>query len=1156
MGTYNVEGIKANHLIINSELEGMDLLLLQEHWLYAFEKDQMNTLLKGWENEIRSVDDEDHISPAARPPGHGGVAVIWRPWLNPHITRLDEGNTRVLPMLLEHQDSKVCLINCYLPSGNAPSAITRFEEDISLLHTIVRKYISTHTVLLAGDLNADLFNRKTRKEVLLQSLIDDTGLTNANSKISHLFTFHHKSHQGSKSHLDYLLCSGPNVIQNLNVIQNCPVNGSAHDPVLATLAGEKFQPSKPKAIPAPPRKVKWSEGNPVLYKVNLDREIAKFNLDLLNVEDAIVVLNKVILAAEAAAFPSISPKQPKGPRKPYYPELAEAVAASKLSHHLWKRAGEPDENHPLSKQRRADSKRVRAVQRRHETEKTHKLYTDIMNSFEGDRRVFHKLLKHKHGNAGPDMALKLEGRLVYDADAQREAWAQYYEDLAQSNQQDPDRDLVVEALRWIHSPENDIHEVTGEQVAAAVKRLNSGKAADSEGLQAEHLKFASYTTHQCLAVIINKIFASRSIPSMSKSGYKLPIPKKGKDLLLRENFRGITITALLGKLIEHLLLEIGGPKLKAHISHLQFGFEKGKSPTMATLCLTEAAAHSRDSKQNLYVTTLDAVKAFDVVNHSILKQKLHNSGVRGQLWALLDNLYCDCSEVIKWKGELSRKYRVSQGVRQGGIISTALYKEYINDLLITMQQAGLGVSIGDIYIGIPTCADDVLLMACSESEMQAMMNAADDYASRHQYKLHPTKSTLTQLIGKAKSSLQLQGSWHLGKSPIPVSDSIEHLGLVWRAGQLCPDIKLKIDLARRTAYMLIGHGLHGKDGLNPIISAQILNTQVLPRMLYGIEAAVINKKQITDLSGCYRTLLRQYQGLPERCAGPAIFILSGTVPAEAHLHMRSFTLYGNICRLPEEAPLKRLALRQLAEPDSSHSWFVYLRELAAIYSINLVAACLMPWPKEGWKRYIKTTIVGYWRNRLLHEATHMTSLCWLDLDMCSSADQPHPLWSTAMYRKDQVPKAGIRARLITGTYNLQAKVASYSQKKADPTCMLCHQEAEDMPHFLLRCPKLEETRKMQITRLTDLLIEADCLPQTDEEWCRCILNGGGGVLAKETLSKNNVHNVELDSQEDSYKLWARDINFICNEICYTLHKQRDILTDVLLGGGSIKGGCP
>ena len=211
-------------------------------------------------------------------------------------------------------------------------------------------------------------------------------------------------------------------------------------------------------------------------------------------------------------------------------------------------------------------------------------------------------------------------------------------------------------------------------VTLAIRSLNSNRAPDLNNMAAEHLKGAPPDVLDTLLLAFNTIAHTSEIPIEMKSGYKLSIPKKGKSTLLCTNHRGITITSIFGKVLEHLILGRTKTKFGDHQSDLQFGFSEGMSPVMASLCLTEAIAEAHESRRGLVVACLDAQKAFDVVDHNCLRLKLDSIGIKGKLWLLIDNLHLDINEVVKWKGHFSDGYTVKQGVRQGGILSTYLYK--------------------------------------------------------------------------------------------------------------------------------------------------------------------------------------------------------------------------------------------------------------------------------------------------------------------------------------------------------------------------------------------------------------------------------------------------------------------------------------------------
>ena len=72
---------------------------------------------------------------------------------------------------------------------------------------------------------------------------------------------------------------------------------------------------------------------------------------------------------------------------------------------------------------------------------------------------------------------------------------------------------------------------------------------------------------------------------------------------------------------------------------------------------------------NVYSCFLDASKAFDRVNHSVLFDKLVKRGVPLYLvrlivcWYIVQNMY------IRWNNTMSDSFSVTNGVRQGTILS-------------------------------------------------------------------------------------------------------------------------------------------------------------------------------------------------------------------------------------------------------------------------------------------------------------------------------------------------------------------------------------------------------------------------------------------------------------------------------------------------------
>ena len=180
------------------------------------------------------------------------------------------------------------------------------------------------------------------------------------------------------------------------------------------------------------------------------------------------------------------------------------------------------------------------------------------------------------------------------------------------------------------------------------------------------------------------------------------------------------------KLILIRLLE----KVNVEQSDLQFGFTNDLSPSMSALICSEVINEAKVQARSLYLVTIDTRKAFDVVNHVILKKTLFDEAIAPDLWNVVNDLYSEMSSRIKWQGELSDNFSINQGVRRGRIFSPHLYKMYVNPLLGEMKRIARGAPIGTIYTGTVAVADDFLFLSNCPDEHQIMLNLSGFFFRR------------------------------------------------------------------------------------------------------------------------------------------------------------------------------------------------------------------------------------------------------------------------------------------------------------------------------------------------------------------------------------------------------------------------------------------
>jgi len=117
------------------------------------------------------------------------------------------------------------------------------------------------------------------------------------------------------------------------------------------------------------------------------------------------------------------------------------------------------------------------------------------------------------------------------------------------------------------------------------------------------------------------------VPEDWREASVTPVFKKGKKVD-PGNSRLVSLTSILGKIVEHLILEviINQVEEKEVISSSQQGFSKRKSCLTNLIDFYDGMTGWVDEGRAVDVVYLNFHKAFDTVSHNILLGKLKNMG--------------------------------------------------------------------------------------------------------------------------------------------------------------------------------------------------------------------------------------------------------------------------------------------------------------------------------------------------------------------------------------------------------------------------------------------------------------------------------------------------------------------------------------------------
>ncbi|CAC5365528.1 unnamed protein product [Mytilus coruscus] len=446
------------------------------------------------------------------------------------------------------------------------------------------------------------------------------------------------------------------------------------------------------------------------------------------------------------------------------------------------------------------------------------------------------------------------------------------------------------------------------------------------------------------------------------------------------------------------------------------------------------------------------MKAFGVVSHIIVLDKLYETGVHPKIWTIVKNLYNGMTSKVRWAGGISDNFKILQGVRQGGILSPLLYKIYNNNLLMELQMSRLGFRIGNIYMGCPTCADDIALLSRDTNELQCMLSTLHRHSLQDRVTIHPTKTKA--VVFSRSNSIKSSLTWKLGDSDISPTKQTVHLGILrseLKENVLNIEDRISISEGQCMPYLVQAS------------TAQM--SYVIPKLLYGLEVLPLNNSQLDILKRFHISNLRRFQTLPTRTATCIVYLLLGALPIDAEIHKRHLSLLHNILTC-NNTTIRNLMLRQRAvNGDNCDSFFGRIQENLEFYKLPDIDSLLLEQPsKLAFKYQCKCAIQKTWTNLLKAEIDNKSTLKYINANVLAIGT-PRTLWKSLRSMVSEVKMGITKARMLTGTFMTQATRYKFKIENVDHICQLCAIYSEDIKHILLECPALHSVRQLYYSRL-------------------------------------------------------------------------------------------
>ena len=212
-----------------------------------------------------------------------------------------------------------------------------------------------------------------------------------------------------------------------------------------------------------------------------------------------------------------------------------------------------------------------------------------------------------------------------------------------------------------------------DELTRHIKKTKNNVAPGSSGFSNEFFKFFWIDMKIFIANAINYSYDSGKLSITQRLGIITLIPKGDKDKTFLKNWRPLTLLNSIYKLVSGCIAERMKPHLDTIIHGDQKGFVSGRYIGEAIRTTYDIMQWAKDNNKVGIILLIDFEKAYDSLSFNYIEKCLRFFNFGNCMIKWVNLLLHNFSAVINHCGNISKKFNINRGARQGDPIASYLF---------------------------------------------------------------------------------------------------------------------------------------------------------------------------------------------------------------------------------------------------------------------------------------------------------------------------------------------------------------------------------------------------------------------------------------------------------------------------------------------------